>query len=176
MSQKILFLFTLFCLAMGCAALEPMQVRESKYGKAVPVIHQSFASKQLRPGDTLKVYLTASDPDGDMKKIICTIQQPGVGIYSVSITKIKEENRKELSGYIYLNTFSAPTQQLNFITLTLTVQIQDMAGHVSQAASFSLSFNYRFLQEPPPLGTFQEKDLGPIMIELKGLSPAIGAG
>lgn len=176
MSEKILSLFALFCFAMGCAGLEPMQVREAKYGKAVPVLHQSFASKQLRPGDTWKVYLQAADPDGDMKNIVCTIDQPGVGGYPVSITRIKDDNRKELSGYIYLNTFTGSLKQLEFVNLILTVQIEDMAGHLSKPAVFPLSFSSRFMQEPPPPGTFQEKDLGPIMIDLKGLKPAKGVG
>ncbi|MCJ7495779.1 MAG: hypothetical protein MUP68_16330 [Deltaproteobacteria bacterium] len=39
-----------------------------------------------------------------MKYIVCTIDQPGIGTYPVSFTRIKEENRQELSGHIYLNT------------------------------------------------------------------------
>lgn len=51
----------------GCAILEPIEVRQKNYRKAVPVIRQSFASKQIRPGDTWKIYLNAFHPDGDIK-------------------------------------------------------------------------------------------------------------
>jgi len=166
MNQKFLVVFILLSLALGCAGLESLEVRERIYGKEVPVITQSFASKQIRPGDTWKVYLNASDPDGNMKYIVCTIQQPGVGVYSPSYTRIKEENRKELSGYIYLNTVS-PGKLLNFVNLTLTVHIQDRAGHFSQPAIFPLSFHARFIQEAPLQGVFKEQDLGPIMITLR---------
>jgi hypothetical protein len=151
--------------AVGCARLEPIEVPESKSAKAVPVIRRSFASKQISPGDTWKVYLIASDPEGEMDKIVCTIDQPGVGEYPVSFTKIKEENRKELAGYIYLNTQTS--DDLNSVNITLTVQILDRVGHSSSPAVFPLSFDSRFQQEPPPPGVFPKQDLGPILIQLR---------
>jgi len=168
MDKKFLAVLVLPFLALGCAALEPIEVREQIHGKGVPVITQSFASKQMRPGDTWKVYLNASDPDGDMKNIVCAIEQPGMPTYPVSFTKIKEVNRKELSGYIYLNT--GGIQGLNWVNITLTAQVQDKAGHLSQPVVLPLSFNWRFKQEAPPPGIFQEKELGPIMIILRAIS------
>ncbi|MCX5907386.1 MAG: hypothetical protein NTY64_09420 [Deltaproteobacteria bacterium] len=91
------FLVTLFLgLMMGSGC------EEKKMGKP-PVIHQSFAAKQIRLGDTWKIYLQASDPDGDMKTIVCTIDQAGAGTYPASYTSIPEDQRRELSGYIYKN-------------------------------------------------------------------------
>jgi hypothetical protein len=168
MDKKIISVVALLFLTMGCAALAPLEVKEEKYGKAVPVITQSFASKQLRPGDTWKVYLKASDPDGDMKNIYATIEQPGMATYPISITRIKEGGGKDLSGYVYLNTVGV--QGMNFVTITLTVEIQDKAGHFSQPAVFPLSFHGGSKQQIPSPGTFQEKDLGPIMINLRTAS------
>ncbi len=150
----------------GCVALEPMEVREEIYGKSIPVITQSFASKKLNPSETWKIYLNASDEGGRMKNIVCTLDQPGLRDYSASITRIKPENRKELSGYIYLNS-SELGNQLNFLNIGLTVQIQDMAGHYSEPVRFPLSFHNRFAQEAPPKGVFKEQDLGPIMTRLQ---------
>src|SRR3990170_475969 len=73
LKMKTIFLMAFLFLFLACAAFEPIAVREEKYGKSVPAIHQSFASTKLRPGDTWKVYLNASDADGDLKSIICTI-------------------------------------------------------------------------------------------------------
>ena len=168
MSKKTLAIMGFLFLAWGCVALEPLQTREEIYGKNIPVITQSFASKEMRPGDTWKVYLKVSDPDGDMKSIYATIEQPGMATYPVSITRIKEGDGKDLDGYIYLNTVG--TQGLNFVTLTLSVQIGDKAGHFSQPAVFPLSFNVRSQQQTPSPGIFQEKDLGPIMINLRTAS------
>ena len=170
MIKKLLWKAFLFGLAigiMGCTGLESIQKREEIYGKAIPVIHQSFAAKQIWRGQTWKVYLNVSDPDGDLKDIVCTIDQAGAGIYPASITKISEENQKELSGYIYLNT--QPFYDLAFENLTLTVQIQDKAGHYSQPANFPLLFSATSQQEPPPSGVFKEADLGPIMIHLRSI-------
>jgi hypothetical protein len=167
MKKKLFVLAIALLLIAGCAAMEPIEVREKMYGKGIPVITQSFASKEIRPGDTWLVYLNAHDPDGDMKQIVCEIEQPGVGVYPVSYTRIKEENRKELSGYIYLTTFHVSYFSFNFINLTLRVQIQDMAGHYSAPVFFPLGFNALYRQEPPPPKVFKEQDLGPIMIWLR---------
>jgi hypothetical protein len=132
-----------------------------------PVITRSFASPKLRPGETWRVYLIASDPKGEMKKIVCTIMQPGVGEYPISFTRIGWDSRQELNGYIYLVTprFS----KLDFSSLTLTVQIQDAAGQYSKAINFPLTFNDLYTQEPPPQGVFKEHDLGAILIRIHGL-------
>jgi hypothetical protein len=165
-----------FPLFLGCASLEtqPLEVKEARYGKNTPVINEYFASKEMRPGGTWMVYLKASDPDGDMANILCTIDQPGMGIYPRSITRIKKEDRKELSGYIYLPMENSGNV-LNLVTLTLRVQIQDQAGHYSAPVSFPLSLNDRYAQESPPKEKFQDKDLGPIMIRVRTIGDGNGA-
>ena len=173
MKKKIFALAAVLLLIGGCAALEPIEVREQMYGKAVPVITQSFASKEIRPGDTWIVYLNAHDPDGDMKQIVCEIQQPGVGVYPAAYIRIKEDERQELAGYIYLTTLHVNYFSFNFINLTLRVEIQDRAGHYSAPVFFPLSFNALYRQEPPPQNVFQEHDLGPIMIQLRTVDQGI---
>src|SRR5512143_2340707 len=88
----------------GCAHMGGLEEKEKIYGKNPPVIEKSFASNQLRPGDQWKVYVLASDADGDMEAMIAVVDQPGMGSYPLSATKIKGENTKELSGYFFLNT------------------------------------------------------------------------
>ena len=167
MKRKFLPIVVLLLLTAGCAALEPLEVREKMYGKGVPVITQSFGSKEIRPGETWKVYLNAHDPDGDMKQIVCEIEQPGVGVYPVAYIRIKEDERQELDGYIYLTTFQVNYFSFNFINLTLRLEIQDRAGHYSPPVFFPLSFNALYRQEPPPQNVFKEHDLGPIMIQIR---------
>ena len=169
MNKKVLTIFVLLLLAMGFTTLVAAEVQEGKAGKGVPVIARSFASKEIRGGDTWKVYLNVSDPDGEMKNIFALVEQPGVGPYPIGITRIKKENRRELSGYIYLNIFTpfSSINSLEFVTLTLTVQVQDRSGNFSQPVVFPLSISSRFVQEKPPQGVFKEQDLGPIMITLR---------
>jgi hypothetical protein len=167
MEEKLFSASLLFFLIPGLAAFESM-VNNREKKMATPVITQSFASQFLGEGDTWKVYLNASDPDGDMKYIICTIDQPGIGTSPVSFTRIKEENRRELSGYIYWNT--GGVYGLNLSSITLTVQIQDRSGNFSDSVSFPLQFQPGVRQEAPPKDTFQEIELGPIMITLQSTS------
>jgi hypothetical protein len=169
---KLLVLFWLVAALAGCATPEkkgagiPSEPSQpARFPRAVPVITQSYASPQISPGSNWKVYLKASDADGDMKAFFCTIHQPGVGIYPVSITRIKEENQKELSGYLFLNV--SAFRNLDLLELTLTVQIQDRAGQFSEPANFPLSINSRYAQQPPPAGVFQDNSLGPVMIQLR---------
>jgi hypothetical protein len=169
---KSFFLFWLVVALAGCATPdkksdEPLSQpgHPAKPTQAVPVITQSFAAPQISPGSSWKVYLQASDADGDMKAFFCTIHQPGMGTYPVSITRIKEGNQKELSGYLFLNV--SPFRNLDFVNLLLTVQIQDRAGQFSKPVEFPLSINSRYVQESPPEGVFQENNLGPIMIQLR---------
>jgi hypothetical protein len=99
-----------------------------------------------------------------MKAIYATVDQPGRGPQSAGPILIPEGQRRELSGFLYLNTFGTPG--LVFMNLTLTVQIQDRAGNYSHPISFPLTLNPRAVQESPPTGTFEERDLGPILVTL----------
>jgi hypothetical protein len=173
MNRKTLALFVAIVLAMGWAMFQPEAAQTAAEGKTPPVIVQSFASKELRPGDVWKVYLKASDPEGQMKYIFATVSQPGANAYPVSIIRIKGENQKELSGYIYLNT--APAAHVNFFNLTLTLSVSIKGtGGFSQSADFPLSFEAKAAQEAPPDGVFKEQNLGPISVTLQTVSPGGG--
>ncbi len=137
---------------------------------AAPVITSHFASSELRAGDTWKIYLKASDSDGDMRYIMAAVKQAGVGVYPVGITRIREENRKEFSGYIYLNTPIGAG--LTFHTLTLTLWVQDRARNFSDPVEVPLYFGSRVEgQAAPPAGAYQDQDLGPVMISLRHIAP-----
>ncbi len=162
MNKKVLAaVFTSLCVALGFVALSGAEVT----GKGGPVITQSFASKEIRGGETWKVYMNASDLSDKMKYIYAEVQQPGGMGYPVSMTRIKPENRKELSGYIYLNTITAGS--MDFGTLKLVVYLGDGAGNFSEPATFPLEFSPRAAQTSPPQGVFKENDLGPVMIQLR---------
>ena len=168
MYKKLFAVGALLLLVTGCASMAPLEVKEAKYGKSIPMVIQSFASPTIRPGETWKVYLKASDPDGDIKALYTTVFQYGTGSYPIGITRIKEGEGKELSGYFYLNTGN--DRAMNFVNLIITLEIQDKAGHFSAPAVFPLAFNAGSVQQAPPQGVFQEKDLGPIMVNLRSSS------
>jgi hypothetical protein len=173
----ISILFWLIVALTGCASMKG-EGGESKSPaaqpamapKAVPVITQSFATPQIAPGKNWKVYLKASDADGDLQEIATTVQQPGAGTYPISLTRIAENYRKELSGYVYL--FIPHLDGLDNVGITVTIQIRDRAGQFSQPVKFPLSIGFLSQEESSPPGVFQENDLGPIMVELR----TIGGG
>ncbi len=131
-------------------------------GKNAPVIIMAFASTEARQGETWKIFLQAEDLDGDMSQIVCALELPGGGPQPVSIIGIRDDRRRNMSGYIYLNTaipFGSP-----FATCRLTIQIHDKKGNISNPFSFPLSLNPRAVQQAPPPGIFQDEDLGPVQI------------
>jgi hypothetical protein len=70
MNKKMVLAITALFFFAGCAVFESLEVKEQKYGKSAPVIERSFAAQAMKKGDTWKIYLKASDPDGDMKTIV----------------------------------------------------------------------------------------------------------
>jgi hypothetical protein len=175
MNRKLSLGFVFLFLAGGVSTLMAAGLQEGVNVKVGPVITQSFASKEVWPGETWKIYLNISDPDGGVKNIYAVVDQLGVGEYPLSITRIRGENHKELSGYIYLNT-STPYGSLEFVPLKLTVQVQDKEGHFSAPAVFPLYIQSRAKQELPPQGVFKEEALGPIMITLHSILGGAGSG
>ena len=167
MSRRMENLAVWVIIAVGLVILCPAPTRSAEEQRGIPVINQSFAAKELVPGDVWKVYLKASDPDGKMKYIVATVTQPGVGSYPVSMTKIKEENENELSGYVYLNTSPIRLARFFNLTLTLTINIKDDKGRFSKEAVFPLSFVAKPSLEMLPEGVFKDQDLGPIMVTLR---------
>jgi hypothetical protein len=132
--------------------------------QGIPQITDAFASKAIRPGQTWEIYLRAEDADGDMKYIICMLDQAGAGVYPVSLNKIPADQQKNLSGFIYLNT--GGTQEVGFLSLMLTINIQDGAGHYSDPVMLPLNLHPRAEEEHVPMGRFEDRDLGPILIDL----------
>jgi hypothetical protein len=175
MNRKVVPIFVILFLAMGLSTVMAAEVREGVDVKGVPVITQSFASKEIRPGETWKVYLNVSDPDGILKNIFAVVYQAGAGPYPLSIIRIQGDNQKELSGYIYLTT-SNPYTSFGFVPLKLTVEVQDKAGRFSGPVVFPLFMHGRAIQEAPPEGVFKEQDLGPIMVTLRGIVGGGGGG
>ena len=131
-----------------------------------PVINHFFAAQEMVSGNTWKIYIKASSPAADMKYIYATVEQKGGTIYPISITRIKKGDARVFSGYLYLPTASAGNDW-NIFPLDLTIQIKDEQGRFSNPVKFHLNFNWRASKQEPPAGVFEEKDLGPIMIQLR---------
>lgn len=168
MVRKTIWALGLFLFLAGCATTGGAPGGGTASPGSPPVITAAFASKTLVPGDTWKIYIKATDPDGDMKYVFASVYQTGRGDYPASRTRLSSENGRELNGFVYLNTLVPGGYDfLYFVTLTVTISIQDSAGHYSRDAVFPLSFAGTYEQEPPPPGAFQEQSLGPILVILR---------
>lgn len=155
-------------LAFGLIVFLPACATTSHPGKkgSPPVIDQIYASKDVSPGDTLKIYIKASDPDGDMEKVIVTLGRgdgPGPDFY-ISFTRLKKEDRKAISGYLYW--YSGKTTAVLAVG-RMTLQIQDRAGNLSNRIILPIHFRWRAQQGSPPPGEFKEEEIGPIMIDIR---------
>ncbi len=171
-SLKGFILLSLIVALTGCAGAqknggEPKSptAQPAKAPKAAPVISQSYASPQLAPGKNWKIYLKASDADGDMRDIVATVTQPGMGTYPPSFIRLGENHRKEVSGYVYL--LIPLLNSLDNVGMTASIQIRDQSGQFSQPVNLPLTIGFLAQEEPPPPGVFQETDLGPILIDLR---------
>ena len=166
------FVFGSIFIISGCVTMDGASIREGKNGKTAPVIQQAYASRELQPGDTWKVYLKASDFDGDLKTVIATLgrgESPGPGSH-ISFTSLKAGDRKEISGYLYWNSGKSVHV---FPAGIMTLQVQDRAGNLSNQVFLSLLFRAGVRQDLPPQGIFDEKEIGPIMIAIE---PVGGGG
>jgi len=90
-----------------------------------PVITFSYAQEKIRQGEEWRIYISASDPDGDMSKIYCAIHQPGGQPYRPDVTRLKKGMEEKFSGYLFLRTnsqFSLRGSALPLRLLSSTVQ------------------------------------------------------
>jgi hypothetical protein len=152
---------TLFLFSFGWA--------QSKPDSKAPIITHSFAVEKGYYGYIWKIYIEAEDPDGDMYKIVSTVDQPGWGRYFPDTILIKSQNRSHLKGYIQWNTFSSKAQSLReFTIITLKVSIFDKAGNESNVVVFPFEFVSRGVPRYELPSPFNKDDmrLGYININL----------
>jgi hypothetical protein len=142
MIVKCLFVFIFLGMVFGIHPESNGQTKGSS-----PVIHFAWAQDKIRQGNDWRIYLSATDPDGDMSRIFCRIDQPGGQVYRPDITRIKKGLEGQLDGYLILRTFSQ--QDLFGVSLTLTLIIADGAGNESRPVTFPLTINGEKMKTPP---------------------------
>ena len=113
-----------------------------------PVVTFAWAQEKIRQGEDWRIYIAATDPDADMYRIYCRVDQPGGQVYRPDITAIKKGMEGKLAGYLVLRTMSL--QDLYGINLTLTLTIADRAGNEIKPVAFPLSINGEGRKTPPP--------------------------
>jgi hypothetical protein len=155
--RKGILLVLVLGLMVFCAT------KDSSAQGGPPVIEKVWASPVTPTGTLLKIYVKASDPNGDMKWLYISA---GVGKQSVLGAvpiRLKGESTKSLNGYVYWD--SSRMTAGGEVQATAEFTVEDSQGKESEAKSvtFLLKKGKDVKAEKPP-SDFQEKEIGPIML------------
>jgi len=170
MSKKIYVLLALCILISGCASLTRCEKTSTSDKGQPPIILDSYAPSQIRPGATWRVYLRAKDPDGDMKETVQILMKGRSGHFKTSFVPLRAEHRAEMGGYFFFRTPSpaqADYSRLGFMGLTLRVAIRDCQENRSGYVEFPLHFTLEAAHDlPPEWKDVADRSLGAIMFDL----------
>jgi hypothetical protein len=148
----------------GCTGLNERasQQLEEAYGTAPPTIDSTFASKTILPRSVWRIYLNASDPDGDIQYAQFWVEVPWNT--SPFLVKVNPEQDGSLSGYFEFDMLWF----LNFAPMWIRVQVtlEDKAKHKSELVEYVASISASSQPDLPPKGLFQQRFLGRIPAEL----------
>jgi len=133
--KKYLVVLVLTTTLLGCGELWKL-VPIDPGNK--PVILDSYAPQNVKPGEVWKIFIKAEDKDGDMKDIVAKISPAGMSFLTYSITTIHEEERGEFAGYLFVKT--PPSPYLRKKTFHLDIYIRDKEGRKSNSVGLLLHF------------------------------------
>ena len=143
-SVSLMLAFSFFVPCQGWAQMfPPAGGVQPKPGTHAPIIRNTFAVEKGYYGYIWKVYIEADDPDGDMLRIACVVDQVGYGHYPTDWIYLRPQYQRHFKGYIQWNTFSSKAPHLREWTqITLKVSIIDKAGNESNEVVFPFTFEY----------------------------------
>ena len=142
---------------------------QSKPG--APVITGWYGVERGMYRDSLKIYIEAEDPEGDMLRIATVVNQYGYGYYSPDWTFLKKENQKHFKGYLQWNTTSTRAPYLpEWTQIFISVSVFDKAGNESNQIVIPFMFESgvraQYDKLPPPFDQGEVQKLGNVNIEL----------
>lgn len=181
-SRVFLFAMILPVLVYGCTA-GPSGFEYRRGGPDAPVIEQVLAAESIGPGTTWRLYLWASDPNGDIKTVTYYLDRPGDTTYSPGHLKVRPTSDGKLQGYLYMNTVSLASGSGWQMWFTVSITVEDAAGNRSLPRVLRVSFNGERQKEVrewekvrlASLGLEEPPRLGRIHIELVPLGQGVGA-
>lgn len=142
---SLLLALTFFVPCQGWAQLFRYEGgTQPKPGTHAPVITHTFAVDKGYYGYIWKIYIEGDDPDGNMLRIACVVDQVGYGHYPTAWIYLKPEYGKHFKGYIQWNTFSSRAGYITEWTrITLKVSIFDRNGNESNEVVFPFTFELK---------------------------------
>ncbi len=105
--------------------------REGPTGeKHRPAVEAVAAQKEIAEGHMYKIYLRASDPDGDLDKIHIAISQTGGEITNSLLT---HKMTGKLNGYIAVwARLGGMDRQISNVEAEVEIRVEDRAGNMSE--------------------------------------------
>ena len=160
---RVIFILTLSFVITSCATVTE---RGTKPRGSPPAITNSFAATEVSHGDKWKIYVEASDPDGDMRRFVYKIGGGGSG-RGVYYVPIRKADRERMLGYLDVIIAPPQTAQAEWGNLTLTLYIRDRAGNSSEKVAFPVAMTRGGKQASPPspFNTGELKGVGTIFYE-----------
>ena len=170
MNKKIYVFLAVCILISGCASFTRCEKTSTSGKGQPPVILDSYAPSQIRPGATWRVYIRAKDPDGDMKQMIQVLMRGESGPFKTTFAPFKAEYSAEMGGYFFLSTPSpaqADYDRLGFVDITLRIALLDCQKNKSEYVEFPLHFTFEAAHDlPPEWQDVADSSLGAIMFDL----------
>jgi hypothetical protein len=142
---KLMLVLLSFCLIF--VVTSPRGYAQTK---DIPsVITFSQAQEKVHQGDVWKIYVSATDPEGSMMKIVSTFRiMAGASRFRPSIIYLKKGMEKQFSGYFAFYTGSGTDWSGEEFILELA--ILDRAGNVKGSISFPIEFDGGESMKPLP--------------------------
>jgi hypothetical protein len=147
-------------------------------GKAhEPVLEVIAAQTEIRDGYIWKIYIRATDPDGDLDKIQVTFGQLGAASYSPD-TIYFDKKAASLNGAISVWASLQGGGAGGTIYGTVEVLVEDRAGNMSNSKTMEFevqTFGPKDTFAPPP-GINANTNLGQVDFPLQTDSALVGDG
>ena len=113
--------------------------REGPVGdKHRPTVEAIEAQKEIGEGNLWKIYLRASDPDGDLDKLHVTFGQPGGGSYSPDLL-VQKATMKSLNGFVLVWARLQGGGSTGDIYGDVEIRVEDRAGNMSAPKVFQFT-------------------------------------
>ncbi len=147
-------------LAMTLMILGAAAVSSAQSG---PVLEKIWAPAELNAGSILRIYIKASDPDGNLRWVIVSGARGGqkaepTGAVPIRVTK---EFRKDMNGYVYWDTKQASVTNTEG---KIWIQLEDWKGNESDTKFVVIRLVPTGAKEERPPAEFKNVEIGPIMV------------
>jgi hypothetical protein len=142
MTRQMLLGVVTFGMLLGCGTSPQFYGWPTQGGTGPqPVIEAYYAPQTFSAGGTLRIFLRAKDPNGDMLYIACMPSETGLGPSIPTEIPLKGSDRAQFSGYISVPIPVFDPFEAAGLNFTMTILIRDQGGNASQPIQLSFTLD-----------------------------------